>query len=1208
MTSRIFQGGTADWFSSSSWLPAGVPVAGDALTVNTGTVTISATEAANFGSLDNETLSLGGASAAALAADAATFGSQFTIAASSSAGLNFSGSVSFAGTLLAGADTALNISADATGTSEVTLTGGILIGNGDSLFVNGGTLFDDGPITVSNGVLTIGSNTTLQGPGTIEIGANGTVMIDGPVAPGLSIEFTGASGTLMLADPLNFNGIVYNFVKGDVIDLVGAPSYHWVYGHGKLTVLGGNSSQAPEVAKFSLLSNTQLTASQIFVGQDGNGGSEIQLVDVRSWTGNTGDWYTSDNWTTAGTGAVNSYPLFGDSATISAGTAVITSADVTSFGTLNNGRIVLNGNGAGLQIAGDTLGVDLGITAGGSHISNSLVFDGLTRSSATIRATGNGSVLNFIVGNDGTTVGQFVNTGLGTIVAGSEAALNFNGGRVTNDGQIIVKGVMTVGANTTIDGIGVIALNSNSSALTVAGTVAAGQQVAFNDFNNLTVAAGAQFAGTLENFEQGDTVDLAGIVANSASYDTASNLLTLRENGSVVATLSVQGVYGLNDFQVQPDGQGGTDVTTFNPVGGTVYATLPMPALAPSGGTVSLASLLIASFGSNFVAALPDFQLESESPSDLQDFSYWDPNEPKLSYWTVNGTIVAPDNVQPVSAADLDNIDFVAGNEIVASTEVQFPVAFDDVGNATSFLNFFVQNFDSPFAQPSLTSGHPAPQDVVNAASAFASAYTGVPNTEDCWNIASDVAAAAGAAMGRFTASLTPQDNKAAGFWRISYAAAQNGSAISNWSSLVQAGDILRIGWADNGGEHSFTVVSPLDASGSITVFDNVYYATPNGYEGIGIHTAQYWTKTDPNEITIYRLDPNSLYLINNVTADAAAIPGTNFDDLIIPGGSADIMSGAAGNDVFANTSTILNGSTITDFHAGDTIDFTDLSSASTTAGYDASTGMLTLRSSGTQMATVRLPTGLLGTFTITNDGGTAGLDGGTLGVLYDNLYASSSAQGSLVELVTCFAAGTRIATSEGEVAVERLSIGEEVFCHGGKSQRIAWIGHRHLDITRHPAPEKVLPIRVAAGAFGAGLPRRDLMLSPDHAVFVDGALIPIRYLVNGTTVAQMPVSAVPQVSYYHIELPRHDVILAEGLPVESYLDAGNRNRFSNAEGPIVLHPDFSSLIWESEGYAPLRIVGPEVAAVRTRLADIAHKKRRGHTATRRRSSSASLI
>jgi hypothetical protein len=110
------------------------------------------------------------------------------------------------------------------------------------------------------------------------------------------------------------------------------------------------------------------------------------------------------------------------------------------------------------------------------------------------------------------------------------------------------------------------------------------------------------------------------------------------------------------------------------------------------------------------------------------------------------------------------------------------------------------------------------------------------------------------------------------------------------------------------------------------------------------------------------------------------------------------------------------------------------------------------------------------------------------------------------------------------------------------------------------------------------GLPHRDLFLSPDHAVYFDGALIPVKYLINRTTIIQVPVD---EVTYYHVELPRHDVLLADGLPVETYLDTNDRSNFANGGASIALYPDFASRIWEAEGCASLVVTGPQLAAVR---------------------------
>ena len=92
--------------------------------------------------------------------------------------------------------------------------------------------------------------------------------------------------------------------------------------------------------------------------------------------------------------------------------------------------------------------------------------------------------------------------------------------------------------------------------------------------------------------------------------------------------------------------------------------------------------------------------------------------------------------------------------------------------------------------------------------------------------------------------------------------------------------------------------------------------------------------------------------------------------------------------------------------------------------------------------------------------------------------------------------------------------------------------------------------------------------------------LIPVRYLLNGVTVVQ---EAVASVTYYHVELSGHDVILAEGLPCESYLDTGNRAAFVGG-GAAMLHADFSRRIWDAQGCARLVLDGPAVIAARRQL------------------------
>jgi hypothetical protein len=195
-------------------------------------------------------------------------------------------------------------------------------------------------------------------------------------------------------------------------------------------------------------------------------------------------------------------------------------------------------------------------------------------------------------------------------------------------------------------------------------------------------------------------------------------------------------------------------------------------------------------------------------------------------------------------------------------------------------------------------------------------------------------------------------------------------------------------------------------------------------------------------------------------------------------------------------------------------------------------------------------------------------------------------------DVVTCYCAGTLIASKTGKVPVEALSVGDHVRTVTGELRPITWIGSRTLDCARHPDPAAVLPVRVRAGAFGPGLPRRALFLSPDHAVFVSGVLVPIKHLIDGVAIAQ---TRRRHVTYFHIELATHDVLLAEGLPAESYLDTGDRDGFAHHR-VVRLHPSFgprrADLVWEAAGYAPLVITGLKITEIRNLVAG-AHVLRR---------------
>jgi microcystin-dependent protein len=182
-----------------------------------------------------------------------------------------------------------------------------------------------------------------------------------------------------------------------------------------------------------------------------------------------------------------------------------------------------------------------------------------------------------------------------------------------------------------------------------------------------------------------------------------------------------------------------------------------------------------------------------------------------------------------------------------------------------------------------------------------------------------------------------------------------------------------------------------------------------------------------------------------------------------------------------------------------------------------------------------------------------------------------------------CFASGTRLTGASGPIVVEALRIGDLVLTVSGRLAPVRWLGHRAVALARHPRPFDVMPVRVTAGAFGDGAPARDLVLSPDHAVFVEGRLVPVRHLINGASIVQERRA---RVTYWHVELDRHDVILAEGMPCESYLDTGNRAAFANSGPAMDLHPDFARRLWRQRGCAPIvtNAADPALRRLHTRL------------------------
>jgi hypothetical protein len=158
-----------------------------------------------------------------------------------------------------------------------------------------------------------------------------------------------------------------------------------------------------------------------------------------------------------------------------------------------------------------------------------------------------------------------------------------------------------------------------------------------------------------------------------------------------------------------------------------------------------------------------------------------------------------------------------------------------------------------------------------------------------------------------------------------------------------------------------------------------------------------------------------------------------------------------------------------------------------------------------------------------------------------------------------CFKSGSLILTTDGEIPVEALKPGDKVIGLQGVELPIKWVGTRRVNVAAHPEPARAAPIHIARGALGENTPHRDLYVSPDHAMYLNGVLIKASALVNGVNIVQVPVG---EVVYHHVEFDEHAVIFAEGAATESFLEReGSRSHFSNSTGATMLHPEFGAAL-----------------------------------------------
>lgn len=188
------------------------------------------------------------------------------------------------------------------------------------------------------------------------------------------------------------------------------------------------------------------------------------------------------------------------------------------------------------------------------------------------------------------------------------------------------------------------------------------------------------------------------------------------------------------------------------------------------------------------------------------------------------------------------------------------------------------------------------------------------------------------------------------------------------------------------------------------------------------------------------------------------------------------------------------------------------------------------------------------------------GTDNITVSVPQLTLAGGESETYSFDITTVCFLPGTNILTAKGEIPIEELNIGDLVETAEGKLEPIKWIGRQTVEPSKVKNSLRSYPILIKAGALGDNVPSRDLYTSPDHSLLVEGLLINAGALVNDITIIKTEPSET--FVYYHVELEKHSLLLAEGTHAESYLpQKENRDEYDNGSEYEQLYPHGSNLM-----------------------------------------------
>ena len=765
----------------------------------------------------------------------------------------------------------------------------------------------------------------------------------------------------------------------------------------------------------------------------------------------------------------------------------------------------------------------------------------------------------------------------GTLSVGAGAVLSGNGrlmGAVADAGTIAaLGGVLSIFGP--VDGGGTLLIGAGAT-LFAAGAVGAGITVAFAGTGGVLelFTTAAAFAGSIVGFAPRDAIDIASATITSAAWAAGVLMLTATDGTSLA--LALTGIGGGAVFVPLPDG-----------FGGTLVLLAPSPVAPPTSGNVTLsaASLVLLGGGAGHADSLTVGGTVAVSGSLVTT---------RLSQTGTVAVLGGASLVVGTASVSTAGVLLgegggcaltVSGRLTLGGTMAAFAGAVAGLGTLALAGGTLTLDAASSIA----IGGAPAETGLI--AVAAGSILAGYGRIAGALDVAGMVQAQDGAltlvgpvggggslfigvgatltafapvsvAVGFAASATLALFGPAAGFTGtltgfvagdaldVGYAAADSAVWTAGTLSLLAAGSVVAAlsiagdytgrSWrtaADGGGGGPLTVTGTLTvaanlvatgaaagagavvamAGGTLTV-GTLSLAAGAGLNG---HGTVAGAVADGGGIVA----SGGVLTVTGPIAGAGAVSIGGGATLYAPGGIAAGMAvafaGSGGTlELFGSAGLML--ATVERLAAGNAIDIAD--AAITAAVYVSTSASL----------------GTLGLTSADGDLGNIQLAGAYPG--YGVATLPDGRGGTLISLVPCFVAGTLIATPDGEIPVEALRVGGLVLTPAGP-RPLCWVARRHCDA--RAAPE-LRPVRVRAGALGGGLPKRDLLLSPQHALHLRGALVPAVALVNATTIIRAPAECT---TYHHIGLATHSTVLADGVAAETWLPVATSATFDIESG-----------------------------------------------------------